>query len=155
MSDKTGALQGSNQISAGPNPRTVPEFNSSRQDLPQVNIYTNREDSKLGKQWLQLSLREEIGVSHWSVLWCNGNICSKLTCKETANLPDPPLKADHTGTGNGQLHVGVPGLQTVCGPACRWFQNKMPGWTTQPGFLDLLAFYIYSSVWISPPHVCL
>lgn len=40
-----------------------------------------------------------------------------LTSQDASSLPDPPLKADHARTGNGQLHVGPPLLQTLCGPA--------------------------------------
>ena len=50
-----------------------------------------------------------------------------LTSKETSNLPGPPLKVDHEGTGNSQLHKGAPFLQAVGGPACRQFHTQK-GW---------------------------
>ena len=40
-----------------------------------------------------------------------------LTSEEASDLPDPPLKADHKGAGDSQLHEGPPVLQTGGGPA--------------------------------------
>lgn len=60
----------------------------------------------------------------------NVTVCvwqTTLTSKKTSNLPDPPLKADHKSTGNGQFHERAPLLQTVSGPSCRTLHTDRLG----------------------------
>lgn len=63
---------------------------------------------------LHISYQVEVVLQLKLELWVHQ---TALTSHDASNLPDPPLKADHARTGNGQLHVGPPLLQTLCGPA--------------------------------------
>lgn len=109
--------------------------------------------------WVQTQHKQNAMFCFWWQFVCQ----TKLTWKDTSNLPNPPLKADHQCTGDSQLHEGAPLLQTFSGPACR-VSHKSVWWVgvwlniacREFGNADLDSSYLLFSLFVYnwPPHVC-